>query len=50
MEEKEMQGARENLLRMRRELMQEVQDAAAACREMGQDGVPDIGDMRNNFV
>lgn len=45
MEEKELQAARENLLRMRRELMQEVQDAAAACREMGQDGVPDIGDM-----
>lgn len=45
MDEKEMQQAREHLLRLRREVMLEVQEAAAACREMGQDGVPDIGDM-----
>lgn len=45
MEAKELELAKENLLRMRREVMQEVQNAAAACRELGQDGVPDIGDM-----
>jgi DnaK suppressor protein len=28
--------------------MKEVQNAAAASREMGQDGVPDIGDMSAN--
>jgi len=45
MEDKTTQEAKDNLLRMRRAVMQEVQDAAAACRELGQDGVPDIGDM-----
>jgi len=48
MEDKTTLEAKDNLLRMRREVMQEVQDAAAACRELGQDGVPDIGDMSSH--
>lgn len=48
MEDKAMQDAREQLLKLRREVMHEVQEAAAACRELGQDGVPDIGDMSAN--
>jgi DnaK suppressor protein len=45
MDDKRDQEAKERLLRMRQEVMQEVQEAAVACREFGQDGVPDIGDM-----
>ena len=48
MVDKTTQEAKDHLLRMRREVMQEVQDAAAACRELGQDGVPDIGDMSSH--
>jgi DnaK suppressor protein len=48
MDEKAMQDAREQLLKLRRAVMLEVQEAAAACRELGQDGVPDIGDMSAN--
>ncbi len=48
MDEAQLEQAREHLLRMRREVMQEVQNAASASREMGQDGVPDIGDMSAN--
>lgn len=36
---------RENLLRERQELLQEVSNSYETCRELGQDGVPDIGDM-----
>jgi DnaK suppressor protein len=43
--EEELAQAREKLLQMRRNLLQEVRDASAASRELGQDGVPDIGDM-----
>ncbi|MEJ2699251.1 MAG: TraR/DksA family transcriptional regulator [Desulfuromonadales bacterium] len=45
MEEKEQDLARQRLLQMRREVLQGVQDAFAASRELGTDGVPDIGDM-----
>ncbi|OHB30403.1 MAG: hypothetical protein A2X84_08080 [Desulfuromonadaceae bacterium GWC2_58_13] len=48
MDEAQTKQAKENLLKMRREVMQEVQKASAASREMGQDGVPDIGDMSAN--
>lgn len=37
--------ARERLLKMRRALLQEFEDSRIASRELGQDGVPDIGDM-----
>lgn len=37
--------AKELLLRMRQELMQDVSNSYETCREIGQDGVADIGDM-----
>lgn len=45
MTEEELEQARQRLLKMRDELLQEVQDASEASRELGQDGVPDLGDM-----
>lgn len=45
MTEEELEGARQRLLQMRKELLQEVRDAHSASRELGQDGVPDLGDM-----
>jgi DnaK suppressor protein len=36
------------LLRMRAELLREVSESYATCRELGQDGVADIGDMSAN--
>ncbi len=48
MDEQLLKQARERLLQMRRALMQEIQSAAAASRELGQDAVPDIGDMACN--
>jgi DnaK suppressor protein len=48
MDEKELQRASERLLKMRREVLQEVSDSHAASRELGQDGVADIGDMSAN--
>lgn len=48
MTEEELEGARRQLLQLRKELLQEVRDAHAASREIGQDGVPDLGDMSAN--
>ena len=39
---------REELLRQRAELLKEVNESYATCRELGQDGVADIGDMSAN--
>ncbi len=36
---------KEELLKQRQELLQEVSNSYETCREIGQDGVPDIGDM-----
>lgn len=36
---------KEQLLKERRELLQEINNSYETCREIGQDGVPDIGDM-----
>lgn len=36
---------KEQLLKERQNLLQEVSNSYEACREIGQDGVPDIGDM-----
>lgn len=41
-------SVREQLLRMRSELLREVSESYATCRELGQDGVADIGDMSAN--
>jgi DnaK suppressor protein len=48
MEELQLNQAKERLLQLRRALMQEIQSAAAASRALGQDAVPDIGDMAYN--
>lgn len=48
MNEAEVQQAKTRLEQMRREVMQEVAAAEEASREIGQDGVPDIGDMSSN--
>jgi DnaK suppressor protein len=45
MDSKLVEQAKEQLLRMRRHLLQEVREARAVCRDMGQDGIADIGDM-----
>lgn len=45
MERDEIDGARERLLQMRQEVLQEVQDVISAGRTIGQDGVADLGDM-----
>ena len=36
---------KKNLLKERQELLQDVSNSYETCRELGQDGVPDIGDM-----
>jgi DnaK suppressor protein len=36
---------RQQLLKERQELLQDVSNSYETCRELGQDGVPDIGDM-----
>jgi DnaK suppressor protein len=36
---------KEELLKQRQELLYEVSNSYETCREIGQDGVPDIGDM-----
>jgi len=48
MDEAQLEAARERLLRLRLEVMREVRNAVDASREMGQDSVPDIGDMSAN--
>ncbi|MFA5515459.1 MAG: TraR/DksA family transcriptional regulator [Desulfuromonadales bacterium] len=48
MEESQIAETKQRLLRMRKEVLQEVSDSLAASREIGQDGVPDIGDMSAN--
>ena len=41
----QLEAAREHLLKLRREVIREVQNSQEAYNELGQDGVPDIGDM-----
>jgi len=41
----QFEQVKKQLLRMRQELIKEVSDSYETCRELGQDGVPDIGDM-----
>ena len=42
---KQFAQVKEELLKQRQELLQEVSNSYATCREIGQDGAPDIGDM-----
>jgi DnaK suppressor protein len=48
MDEMQLEDARKRLLKMRQEVIAEVQNTEAASLELGQDGVPDIGDMSSN--
>ncbi len=48
MDDKELEQVKNTLLKMRKELTQGVNDSCAASLELGQDGVPDIGDMSSN--
>jgi len=48
MKSEQSKSVKEELLRMRAELFREVSEAYATCRELGQDGVADIGDMSAN--
>ncbi len=45
MKPEQLEAAKERLLKMRREVIREVQKSQEAYKELGQDGVPDIGDM-----
>ena len=48
MEEEQLQEIRNNLLKMREELLAEADKSYAASQSLGKDGVPDIGDMSSN--
>jgi len=48
MEQLDLEAARRMLLKMRDEVLKEVQQANQASLELGQDGVPDIGDLSAN--
>lgn len=48
MDEQQLAVARERLLQLRKEVLLEVSDSLAASKELGQDGVADIGDMSAN--
>jgi len=45
---KEFQTVKAELLQLRAELLKGVSDSYETCRELGQDGVADIGDMSAN--
>jgi DnaK suppressor protein len=42
---KQFDKVKEQLLKERQSLLQDVSNSYETCREIGQDGVPDIGDM-----
>ena len=48
MKEKELESIKQNLLKMRQELMDEVQAKYAASREIGESNVPDLADVSSN--
>ena len=48
MKKKDLKEAKEKLLQMRREVMNEVQENYAASREIGQSNLPDLADMSSN--
>jgi len=48
MKKKDLKIAKENLEKMRREVMNEVQENYAASREIGQSNMPDLADMSSN--
>ncbi len=48
MDEEQLEEIRNNLLKMREEVLEESEKAYAASQSLGKDGVPDIGDMSSN--
>lgn len=48
MKKTEVKKAKEMLLKMRREVIAEVQDKYAASREIGQNNLPDLADVSSN--
>ena len=48
MKKKDLRIAKEKLLQMRREVMNEVQENSAAARELDQSNMPDLADMSSN--
>jgi len=48
MDKKELQNIKESLLKMRAELLEEVQEKYAASRELGEDNLPDLADVSSN--
>lgn len=48
MNKKDIKKAKETLLKMRQEVMAEVQENYAASREIGQGNAPDLADMSSN--
>ena len=48
MDPEEVEQARQRLIQMREELLDEAERAYADSQTLGKDGVPDIGDMSSN--
>ena len=48
MDPEEVEQARQRLIKMREELLDEAERAYADSQTLGKDGVPDIGDMSSN--
>lgn len=48
MDEEQIEAAKQSLLRLREQVMEDSAKAYAASQELGKDGVPDIGDMSSN--
>ncbi|PLX72268.1 MAG: molecular chaperone DnaK [Desulfuromonas sp.] len=48
MKKKQIEKAKEELLKMRNEVLSEVQENYAASREIGESNVPDLADMSSN--
>ena len=48
MDPEEVEQARQRLIKMREELLDEAERAYAESQTLGKDGVPDIGDMSSN--
>ena len=48
MKKKELQKAKETLLKMRREVLADVEENYAASREIGESTLPDLADVSSN--
>jgi DnaK suppressor protein len=48
MDEEQLEAAKQRLLQLREQVLEDSAKAYAASQELGKDGVPDIGDMSSN--